>query len=159
MCRWLPSAWHIAAASLLTLLTQLCRACTVYDLTSAGFAANVWHLLPALGLLADNGSFFVNSERFRYSCSQDGGLVELFNTTALQAYVPWPLPVAAASAINCVLRGTCEALQHHFLQEYVLCVLALLTYSACLQAGIVLYNAATVDIEGGAPRCHGVSRI
>ena len=78
----------------------------MYDLTSAGFAANVWHLLPALGLLADNGTFFVNSERFRYSCSQDGGLVELFNTTALQACAPWRLPPAAASASTRECRGT-----------------------------------------------------
>lgn len=101
MCRWLPSARHAAAASLFALLafaTQQCRACTVYDLTSAGFAANLWHLLPALGLLADNGTFFVNSERFRYSCSQDSGLVELFNTSAVGAYAPWRLPDGPAFA-------------------------------------------------------------
>ena len=103
MCRWLPSARQAAAASLFALLalaTQQCRACTVYDLTSAGFAANLWHLLPALGLLADNGTFFVNSERFRYSCSQDSGLVELFNTTALTACAPWRLPYGPAFAIT-----------------------------------------------------------
>jgi len=80
-----PRIWPASAACLfLLLLIGHSWGCTVFDLSSAGFSANIWHLLPVLGLLADNGTFFVNSERFKYACSQGGGLHELFNTTVLQ---------------------------------------------------------------------------
>ena len=36
-----------------------CRACTVFDMSSSGFASSVWHMIPALALFAENGTFFV----------------------------------------------------------------------------------------------------
>ena len=34
--------------------------CTVFDMSSSGFASSVWHLIPALALFAENGTFFVS---------------------------------------------------------------------------------------------------
>jgi len=36
-----------------------CHACTAFDMSSSGFASSLWHMIPALGLFAENGTFFV----------------------------------------------------------------------------------------------------
>ena len=35
-------------------------ACTVYDLYSSGMASSLWHMIPAVALFADNGTFYVS---------------------------------------------------------------------------------------------------
>ena len=53
-----PSGWLTLAAGAACCLASA-SACTVYGLFSSGLASSVWHMIPAVGLMADNGTFFV----------------------------------------------------------------------------------------------------
>ena len=54
-------------------------ACTVIELTGAGFAANAVHLLHAYTLFShNNGTMYVNSTAFEYKCSATGGWHDFF---------------------------------------------------------------------------------
>ncbi len=55
----LPGRWLTLAAAAACCLTPA-SACTVYDLFSSGLASSMWHMIPAVGLMADNGTFFVS---------------------------------------------------------------------------------------------------
>lgn len=58
-------------------------ACTVYELTGAGFAANAVHVLHAYTLFAqNNGTLFLDSSAFEYKCAQEGGWQEFFSLDA-----------------------------------------------------------------------------
>lgn len=56
-CR-VPGRWLTLALATASFLTSA-SACTVYDLYSSGLASSLWHMIPAVGLVADNGTFFV----------------------------------------------------------------------------------------------------
>jgi hypothetical protein len=53
-----PSGWLTLAAGAACCAASA-SACTVYDLFSSGLASSLWHMIPAVGLMADNGTFFV----------------------------------------------------------------------------------------------------
>ena len=64
-------------------LVQHSDACTVLELTGAGFAANAVHILHAYTLFAhNNGSIYLNSSGFEYKCGQDGGWHDFFRFDA-----------------------------------------------------------------------------
>ena len=48
---------------MLALLTSTIStsACTVFELYSSGLASSLWHMIPAVALFADNGTFYVSS--------------------------------------------------------------------------------------------------
>jgi hypothetical protein len=58
----LPGRWLTLAAAIACCLKPA-SACTVYDLFSSGLASSMWHMIPAVGLMADNGTFFVSVGR------------------------------------------------------------------------------------------------
>ncbi len=56
-----------------------CHACTAFDMSSSGFASSLWHMIPALGLFAENGTFFVRPA----SCCLHALPMHLGHSTAL----------------------------------------------------------------------------
>ena len=38
-------------------------ACTVFELYTSGLASSFWHMIPAVALFADNGTFYVSKSR------------------------------------------------------------------------------------------------
>ena len=75
--------WH--AALLLCNILQVSRACTVYELTGAGFAANAVHVFHAYTLFAqNNGTLFLDSRDFEYKCDQDGGWQDFFSFDVIE---------------------------------------------------------------------------
>ena len=71
---------NLYAVLVLCFLTHWSRACTVFELTGAGFAANAVHVLHAYTLFAhNNGTLFLDSSAFEYKCAQDGGWQDFFS--------------------------------------------------------------------------------
>ena len=46
--------------AVLAIAVRPSSACTVYDLYSSGMASSLWHMIPAVALFADNGTFYVS---------------------------------------------------------------------------------------------------
>lgn len=51
--------WMLALLALTS--TTSTSACTVFELYSSGLASSLWHMIPAVALFADNGTFYVSS--------------------------------------------------------------------------------------------------
>ena len=63
-------------------------ACTVYEFSGAGFAANAFtiaHMVPVFH--GTNGTFFIDNTHNHYKCSEDGGWHDLFAWE--DELVPW----------------------------------------------------------------------
>ncbi len=74
-----------AHAVLLLCCLQLATACTVLELTGAGFAANAVHVFHAYTLFAENnGTIYLDSTAFEYKCTAEGGWQEFFSFDAAQ---------------------------------------------------------------------------
>ncbi len=56
--------WTLALAAAAVCCLRPARACTVYDMYSTGLASSLCHMVPAVGLFGDNGTFFVNNHYF-----------------------------------------------------------------------------------------------
>jgi hypothetical protein len=73
-------------ASLLLISTgfaTVLQACTVLELTGAGFAANAVHVLHAFTVFSqNNGTLYLNSTEFQYKCASEGGWHDFFDFTA-----------------------------------------------------------------------------
>lgn len=70
---------------LLCSLLQHAGACTVLELTGAGFAANAVHVFHAYTLFAqNNGTIYLDSSAFEYKCAGEGGWQEFFSFDAAQ---------------------------------------------------------------------------
>ena len=50
--------WMLALLVLTS--TNSTSACTVFDLYTSGLASSLWHMIPAVALFADNGTFYVS---------------------------------------------------------------------------------------------------
>ena len=78
--------WTVVVALVLGLRTA--GACTVLELTGAGFAANAVHVLHAYTLFAhNNGTMYINSTAFEYKCSSVGGWHDFFTFDGLNGTV------------------------------------------------------------------------
>ena len=78
--------WYVVVALVLGLRTA--GACTVLELTGAGFAANAVHVLHAYTLFAhNNGTMYINSTAFEYKCSSVGGWHDFFTFDGLNGTV------------------------------------------------------------------------
>lgn len=70
--------WRILSG--LVLVVTAADACTVLQLTGAGFAANAVHMLHAYTLFSqNNGTMYINSTMFEYKCSNEGGWHDFFS--------------------------------------------------------------------------------
>jgi hypothetical protein len=69
-------------------LLSLSLACTVLEMQGDGFATNAMYLLHAIPIfLRQNGTFFIDSSAFPYSCNEGGGFMDFFKYEEL--IVPW----------------------------------------------------------------------
>ena len=79
-------SWYVVVALVLGLRSA--GACTVLELTGAGFAANAVHVLHAYTLFSqNNGTMYINSTAFEYKCSNEGGWHEFFTFDGLNGTV------------------------------------------------------------------------
>ena len=77
--------WCVGVA---LVLLRSAGACTVLELTGAGFAANAVHVLHAYTLFAqNNGTLYINSTSFEYKCSLEGGWHDFFTFDGLDGTV------------------------------------------------------------------------
>ncbi len=61
-------------------LARAVQACTVLELTGAGFAANAVHILHAYTVFSqNNGTLYLNSTEFQYKCANEGGWHDFFD--------------------------------------------------------------------------------
>ena len=78
--------WFVVVAIVLVLRSA--GACTVLELTGAGFAANAVHVLHAYTLFSqNNGTMYINSTAFEYKCSNEGGWHDFFTFDGLNGTV------------------------------------------------------------------------
>jgi len=88
--------WTLALAAAAVCCLRPARACTVYDMYSTGLASSLCHMVPAVGLFGDNGTFFVNNHYF--PCARPPFLV-LERTRRQRSAVlrtcPWPCNAAS----------------------------------------------------------------
>ena len=75
-------------AALVLGLLRLSAACTVIELQADGFATNAMYLMHAIPIfLNQNGTFFIDSTAFPYTCEEGGGIMDFFMDEEL--FVPW----------------------------------------------------------------------
>ena len=52
--------WLLALLALGLQESRPTSACTVFELYTSGLASSFWHMIPAVALFADNGTFYVS---------------------------------------------------------------------------------------------------
>ena len=78
---------QLGAAIAITFLS-ISSACTVLELQQDGFATNAMYLLHALPIFSkQNGTFFLDSSAFPYTCNEGSGLMDFFLPEDI--VVPW----------------------------------------------------------------------
>ena len=67
---------------------RVSAACTVLELQADGFATNAMYLMHAIPIfLNQNGTLFIDSTAFPYTCDDDGSIMDFFKDEEL--FVPW----------------------------------------------------------------------
>ncbi len=61
--QFLLQCWLLALLALVLQESRPTSACTVFELYTSGLASSFWHMIPAVALFADNGTFYVSKSR------------------------------------------------------------------------------------------------
>jgi len=101
--------------AIITSLLSFSSACTVLELQQDGFASNAMYLLHALPIfLKQNGTFFIDSSAFPYTCNEEGGSFMDFFIPE-QLVVPWC--VSYYACLCCMTLPCIRALPSAYCQD------------------------------------------